>query len=70
MLKFRFTLETIETGIKTNFKTLKELASFLKLPYHQARSILLSEDKIFLHDNISALTKQYKITKHTQAIAN
>jgi hypothetical protein len=63
MLKFRFTLIFLETGEKTNFKTLKEIAKKIDIPYHQARSILLSEDKLYLHPKIEELTKQYKIEK-------
>jgi len=65
MLRFRFTLETIENGEKTNFRTLKELSTTLNIPYHQARSVLLSDDKLYLHNNIASLAKQYKITKYT-----
>lgn len=63
MLKFRFTLTYVETGEKTNFKTLKDIAKKIDIPYHQARSILLCDDKLYLHPKIEQLTKTYKIEK-------
>jgi hypothetical protein len=64
-MKFRFILENLETQELTNCKTLKDVAEILKIDYHQARSILLSDDKLFLHPNIKALCLKYKIHKNT-----
>jgi hypothetical protein len=64
-MKFRFVLENLETGEKTNCKTLKDVASILQVDYHQARSVLLSDDKLFLHPNIKALCQKYKVYKNT-----
>ena len=63
-MKFRITLENLETGELTNFKTLKDLSEHLKIPYHQVKSILISEDKLFLHPHIKELCSKYKITKN------
>ena len=63
-MKFRFNLEIIETGEIKQFKTLKDLAEFLNIPYHQAKSIKISDDKLFLHPHIKTLCSQYKITKN------
>jgi len=65
MLKFRFVLEDKENGFKQNFKTLRDISKTLNIPYHQCRSILLSDDKIYIHKNIEELTKKYKISKNT-----
>lgn len=62
-MKYKFELLDIETGIITNHKTLQEIREIINIPYHQARSLLLSNDKQFLHPQIKELTKKYKITK-------
>jgi hypothetical protein len=63
-MKYKFILENVETGIKQKHRTLQEIAEVLKVDYHQARSVLLSEDKQFLHPKIKDLCKQYKICKN------
>jgi len=63
-MKFRFTLENLETGIKTEYKTLKALSENTELnhlPYHKIRSLSLSSDKLFLHNEIKELAKKYRI---------
>ncbi len=62
-MKFRFELENILTGEKKNCKTLSEISKTLNIPYHQVRSILLSEDKLFLHNHITEYCSKYKIRK-------
>ncbi len=64
-MKFRFFVENLENGDFIQFKTLKEVSEFMNVPYHQARSVLLADDKLFIHDNIKDLRKKYKITKLT-----
>ena len=64
-MKFRFALEILETGEIKQFKTLKDMSEYLDIPYHQTKSIMISEDKIFLHPHIKILANKYKITKNT-----
>ena len=63
-MKFRFTLQNLETGENIQYRTLKELATKNNIEYHQARSILLSEEKLFIHPNIKLLCDKYKIIKN------
>jgi len=62
-MKFRFELENLETGEKKNYKTLRDVSKTLNLPYHQTRSILLSDDKLYLHKHIVDYCNKYKIKK-------
>lgn len=64
-MKFRFLLKNLNDENEKQYKTLKDIADFLKIPYHQARSLLLADEKQFIHTNIKELTKQYKITQLT-----
>lgn len=64
-MKFRFTLKLLETGEEIQYKTLKELATKHNIEYHQARSILLSDEKLFIHPNIKLLCDKYKIIKNS-----
>lgn len=63
-MKFRFTLTNLETGEEIQYRTLKELANKNNIEYHQARSILLSGEKLFIHSNIKLLCDKYKIIKN------
>ena len=66
-MKFRFMLEeyTEKDGvISTTYskhKTLQDVADKLGIPYHQARSLLLIEEKQFSHKHIKNLSKLYRI---------
>lgn len=62
-MKFRFYLENLENGDFIPCKTLKDVAHIMDVPYHQARSVLLSDDKLFLNKNIMELRKKYKVLK-------
>ena len=64
-MKYRFFVENLENGDFIPCKTLKDVAFYMDVPYHQARSVLLSDDKLFLHENITALKKRFKISKTT-----
>lgn len=64
-MKYRFILENIETGEKEKYKTLKDIAEKLNIDYHQARSVLLSEQKQFNHPIIKNICNKYKIYKNT-----
>ena len=63
-MHYRFDVENLETGIITQLKTLKDVAKFIDVPYHQARSLLLSDEKLYLHPNMIQLKTHYKITKN------
>jgi hypothetical protein len=63
-MKYKFILENLETGNTQKHRTLQEIAEVLKVDYHQARSVLLSGDKQFLHPKIKDLCKQYRISKN------
>lgn len=65
-MNFRLTLENLETGEITYHKTRKELGEYLKIPYHQVRSIFLSDDKLYLHPHIKELRQKYKITEYSK----
>jgi hypothetical protein len=59
----RIQLLNLETGDITKYKTLKELSDKINLPYHLCRSLLLSDDKLYLHPKTKELTKKYKVSK-------
>ena len=61
---FRFNLENLETGEIRPCKTLKDVSVILGIPSHQARSVLLSNDKLYLHPKIKAITDRYIIHKN------
>jgi hypothetical protein len=63
MVKPRIQLLNKETGDITQFKTLKELSDNLQIPYHICRSLLLSDDKLYLHSRTIELLKKYKVSK-------
>ena len=63
-MHYRFDVENLETCEITQFRTLKEVAIFMHVPYHQARSLLLSDEKLYLHHNMIQLKTHYKITKN------
>jgi hypothetical protein len=62
-MKFRYSLKILKTEETKDFPTLKKLAEHINIEYHQALSVIKSEDKMFLHPKIEELTKQYKIIK-------
>ena len=64
MNKFRYTLIIKESGTEIPFKTLKELSDHLNIPYHTCRGLLLSDDKLFLHNTIKELKEKYLIIKN------
>lgn len=68
-MKFRYILENLETGEKTPYKTLRDIATFIKIDYHQARSVLLSEEKLYIHPVIKMICSKYKII-HNPEITN
>jgi hypothetical protein len=61
-MKHRYTLLDTETNEIFYYGTLKEMEEKLKIPYHQIRSVLHSDKKVFLHPNIKNLATRYKIT--------
>lgn len=63
MVNPRIQLLNIETGDITKFKTLKELSDTIQIPYHICRSLLLSDDKLYLHPKTKELLKKYKVSK-------
>lgn len=63
-MNFRFTLIILETGEEIKYRTLKELAIKNNIEYHQARSVHLSDDKLYIHPNIKILCDKYKIIKN------
>ncbi len=64
-MKFKFVLVNLETGLKENHRTLKEIVDILDVPYHQARSLYLADQKQFLHPNIKNLYSKYRILNYT-----
>lgn len=62
-MKYKFEITNLETGIITQSKTLQEVSILLNIPYHQARSLLLSEEKQFLHPVIKDLKLKWNIIK-------
>lgn len=43
------------------FKTVQAVSEFLGIDYHQARSLLLLEKKVFVHKKVKELSKIYKL---------
>lgn len=64
-MKFRFELLIIETGEIKQFGTMKQIGEYLNIPAHQVKTILISDEKIFLHPHIKELCNKYKITRLT-----
>jgi len=62
-MHYKFKLENLKTGDVGYFRTLKELSIFIDVPYHQTRSVLLSNDKQYLHPKIKELSDHFIITK-------
>jgi hypothetical protein len=60
-MKFKFVLNNLETGSSTQYRTLKEIVDVLDIPYHQARSLHLADQKQFLHPKIKDLYNKYRI---------
>lgn len=63
MVNPRIQLLNLETGDITKYKTLKDLSEDIKLPYHLCRTLLLSDDKLYLHPKTKEFTKKYKVSK-------
>lgn len=61
---FRYTLIIKDSGEEKDFKTLKDLAEYLKIPYHTCRGLLLSDEKLFVHTTIKNLREKYLIIKN------
>lgn len=59
----RFILTDLVSNEEIKFRTLKEVAVQLDIPYHQARTILLADDKIYIHPKTDEMLKKYKIVK-------
>jgi len=62
-MKLKFTLKNLETNEEENYKNLQDVADKLGIKYHQARSIMLKDEKQFLKNDIRHLTKKYMIFK-------
>ena len=56
-------LKNLETNETKNYKNLQDIADELKIKYHQARSIMLKDDKKFFKNDIRKLVKKYEIIK-------
>ncbi len=69
IMKYKFILENCKSGKKTQYRTLKEISEIIKIPYHQARSIYLSDKKQFIHKNIKEYCKKYKIYDNPDVIS-
>ena len=63
-MKFKFVLVNVESGLRENHRTLKEIVDILDIPYHQARSLHLADEKQFLHPKIKELYNKYRILKY------
>ena len=62
-MKFIFNLKNLEKQEEETFKNLQDIAEKLNIKYHQARSIVLKDEKKFLKNDIRILCKKYKILK-------
>jgi len=62
-MKFIFNLKNLENQEEETFKNLQDIAEKLNVKYHQARSIMLKDEKKFLKNDIRILCKKYKILK-------
>ncbi len=62
-MKLKFTLKNLETNEEARYKNLQDIADELGVKYHQARSIMLKDEKQFLKNDIRQLTKKYMISK-------
>lgn len=60
-MKFKYILENLENNVTKKYKTLQSIAEDLQIKYHTARSILLCDEKQFLHPGIKDLCSKYKI---------
>jgi hypothetical protein len=58
-----FVLKNLENNEIKNFKNLQDIADLLNIKYHQARSIMLKDEKKFLKNDIRQLSKKYEISK-------
>jgi hypothetical protein len=63
MVNPRIQLINLETGDIAQYKTLKDLSENINIPYHLCRSLLLSDDKLYLHPKTKELAKKYKVIK-------
>lgn len=59
-----FVLNNLETKETINYKNLQDIADKLNIKYHQARSIMLKNEKKFLKNDIRQLSKKYEIIKY------
>jgi ribosomal protein S25 len=65
-MKYKFILENLETGEINKHRTITEIAEKLNINYHQARSVLKSDEKQFLHPIIKNICKKYKVSINTE----
>ena len=65
-MKYRFILSNLDDKTSVKYRTLKEVADNLKVPYHQARSLYLADKKQFLHPVINKLYTQYRILDNSE----
>ena len=63
-MKYKFVLKNLETGSTVQYRTLKEIVDFLEVPYHQARSLYLADQKQYLHPKIKELYTKYRISNN------
>jgi hypothetical protein len=60
-MQYRFLLINRIDNSSLPFKTMKDVSEHLNLPYHQARSLFLSSDKLYLHPKTQELSKKYDL---------